>query len=66
MTDKHDERLSFLIEETSEDAVFCMLTAISVFGIESIDDALTVIENDDDCEKWLDSTVRLIVGPWSK
>lgn len=56
--------LNALIENTSEDAVFTMLTAISVFGIENREQAMLVLREDQDCAEWLEYTMKRIVGPW--
>lgn len=62
--DKLDAQLDYLIMETSEDAVFSMLTAVSVFCIETRADALAVLDQDPDCVTWLETTVRLIPKAW--
>lgn len=45
-----------LINKTSEDAVFCFISAISCFGIESREDAIIAAEKDQAVRRWLQQT----------
>ena len=57
------ELVDFLIGETSEDAVFSFLTAISCFGIESREDAVTAMGKDFSVRQWARLTARRIPPP---
>ena len=50
----------FLVEETSEDAVFCFLSAISAFGVETMEHAQQVYIGDADVRRWVEASYRLI------
>ena len=54
------EMLAFLVEETSEDAVFCFLHAISAFGIETMEHAQQAFLGDADVRRWVEASYRLI------
>ena len=56
--------VDFLIVETSEDAVFCFISAISCFGITDRDDAIAAMEKDADTRKWAIFTAGLIPEPY--
>lgn len=55
--------IDFLIEETSEDAVFAFITTIAVFGVCDRADAIAAMEQDDDTRKWAELTAQLIPQP---
>ena len=50
----------FLVEATSEDAVFCFLSAISAFGVETMEHAQQVYIGDADVRRWVEASYRLI------
>ena len=56
--------VDFLVAETSEDAVFCFISAISCFGITDRDDAIAAMEKDADTRKWAEETALLIPEPF--
>lgn len=56
--------VDFLIAETSEDAVFEFIAAISVFGITNREDAIAAMEEDPDTRKWAETTARMIPEPY--
>ena len=55
--------IDFLIEETSEDAVFCFISATSCFGILDRADAALAMR-DPDTRKWAEMTATLIPKPY--
>jgi hypothetical protein len=56
--------VDFLVAETSEDAVFCFISAISCFGITDREDAIAAMEKDADTRKWAVTTATLIPEPY--
>ena len=56
--------VDFLIAETSEDAVFCFISAISCFGITDREDAIAAMEKDLDTRNWAIITANLIPEPY--
>ena len=58
--------VDFLIAETSEDAVFIFIGAISFFGITDKEDAIAAMEKDPDARKWAESTALLIPEPYEQ
>jgi hypothetical protein len=56
--------VDFLIAETSEDAVFCFISAISCFGITDREGAIAAMEKDHDTRNWAVITANLIPEPY--
>ena len=56
--------VDFLIAETSEDAVFCFISAISCFGITDRIDAIAAMEKDPDTCNWAIITANMIPEPY--
>jgi hypothetical protein len=56
--------LDFLIREIHDEAIFSCLTSISVYAIHTRDDALIVVEKDEDCRKWAEFTASVIPEPY--
>jgi L-rhamnose mutarotase len=56
--------VDFLVAETSEDAVFCFISAVSCFGITDREDAIAAMEKDPDTRKWAIITANLIPEPY--
>lgn len=57
--------VDFLIAETSEDALFCFISAISCFGITDKEDAIAAMEKDHDTRNWAIITANLIPEPYA-
>lgn len=58
--------MNFLVAETSEDAVFCFISAISCFGITDREDAIAAMEKDPDTRNWAIITANLIPEPYAQ
>ena len=56
--------VDFLVAETSEDAVFCFISAISFSGVTDREDAIAAMEEDADTRKWAVATATLIPEPY--
>lgn len=52
------EIIELLIEETFEDAVFSFISALSAYGIQSIEDAVAAAEKDAETMEWLKLTIE--------
>lgn len=61
---KADDLVDFLIRETSEDAVFTLLTAVSCTGVETRDDAIYVLSKDSQALEWARATAISIPKPY--
>lgn len=63
-TDQYEKLIDILIEETSDEAVFQFISAISAFGIINREDAIAVADKDKDVRAWLELTVSVIPRPY--
>ena len=58
--------VDFLIAETFDEAVFSMISAITVFGIEDKDDAAIAMERDPSARHWAEMTALAIPEPYQQ
>jgi len=60
------ELIDFLIEETFDEAVFSMISAITGFGIENRCDAATAIGRDPKARHWAEMTALALPEPYQQ
>ena len=58
--------VDFLIAETFDEAVYSMISAITVFGIEDRDDATLAMERDPSARHWAEMTALAIPEPYQQ